>query len=222
MNHPTFAVWLVVVILISLIVLTSSSVGASQPSVEFNDQTAEESIKVAAANLPDGGYIVIYSAMYGVPDEILGHTPYISPGQLEDIEIVLETSLEQPQTLFAVIHRDTNGDEMFGFNRAGNGDDSPYTLDDQSVRDSANISIPNEIVLTPTPRTVTLEVPSPSPAVTEVTEVVERARVVEKTRTVVREETVIRERSDGQPGFGIGAAILALLATALLGFRRHD
>jgi PGF-CTERM protein len=73
---------------------------------------------------------------------------------------------------------------------------------------------------TQTPRVVTRTVQQPSPT----------PREVEVTRTVIQPSPTPREvtrvvevtPTDGQPGFGIAVAIVALLAAALLALRRRD
>jgi len=73
---------------------------------------------------------------------------------------------------------------------------------------------------TPTPRVVTVQQPSPTPEV--ITETVVRQETEIVVETVVTQETVTVTVTDGQPGFGIAVAIVALLAAALLAVRRRD
>jgi hypothetical protein len=117
-------------------------------SVAFDNETAasgETTVTVDSADLPDGGFVVIHDANLtagaGAVESVIGNSVYLEPGVNEDVEITLDRELTENQTLVAMAHRDTDGDETFDFVSSDGSTDGPYTAQGQAVTDSAELTI---------------------------------------------------------------------------------
>jgi hypothetical protein len=113
--------------------------GTPQPSLSFLDQESSgASVVVDAANLPSGGYIVIHADDGGSPGEVLGHSEYIEPGTVSSFAVSLDGPISADQTLFAMLHKDTDDDQTYEFPDA----DGPYTNDaGDPIVDDAEITV---------------------------------------------------------------------------------
>ncbi|WP_254821329.1 DUF7282 domain-containing protein [Haloglomus halophilum] len=178
-------------------------------TVTLNDQTTNgDSVLVESARLPDGGFVTIHDAT--VSDDpfgsVRGTSAYLDSGTSADINVSLDTPVEESGQFFAMPHRDTDGDETYDFVSSNGDDDGPYlNADGQIVLDSGQISLAGEMTPTPT------EADEPTPTPTEADE---------PTPTDGEETTTTS--SDGQPGFGLAVSLIALVGAALIALRRRD
>ena len=62
---------------------------------------------------------------------MLGHSEYIEPGSVSSFSVSLDEPISADQTLFAMLHGDTDGDQSYGFPDA----DGPYTANGAPVTD---------------------------------------------------------------------------------------
>lgn len=82
----------------------------SAPALEFRDQeSAGGSVIIATATLTDAGFVVVQDNENG----IIGVSEYLTAGQYDDLEIVLDRPLFESGELTAVIQLDTNENERF-------------------------------------------------------------------------------------------------------------
>lgn len=194
----------------------------AQPTanVTFENQTipVDDLVEVASADLSAGGYIVIHDDS----GDIIGSTKLLAPGSYENVSILLDDPITENTTLVAMPHLDDPSDGLFMFDPANRSDPFYYLTESvpsselpdpgnrTPVTDSAEISLPQQTVETPTPRVVT--------------ETVIRNQTVIRTETVIRNRTVFRNTTDSQPqpGMGVLVAVIALLAASLLAARRSD
>ncbi|WP_254829740.1 DUF7282 domain-containing protein [Haloglomus salinum] len=178
-------------------------------TVTLNDQTTSgDNVLVESARLPDGGFVTIHDAT--VSDDpfgsVRGTSAYLDSGTSADINVSLDTPVEESGQFFAMPHRDTDGDETYDFVSSNGDDDGPYlNADGQIVLDSGQISLAGEMTPTPT------EADEPTPTPTEADE---------PTPTDGEETTTTS--SDGQPGFGLAVSLIALVGAALIALRRRD
>jgi len=178
-------------------------------TVTLNDQTTNgDSVLVESARLPDGGFVTIHDAT--VSDDpfgsVRGTSAYLDSGTSADINVSLDTPVEESGQFFAMPHRDTDGDETYDFVSSNGDDDGPYlNADGQIVLDSGQISLAGEMTATPTPT----EADEPTPTEAD-----------EPTPTEGEETTTTS--SDGQPGFGLAVSLIALVGAALIALRRRD
>jgi PGF-CTERM protein len=184
---------------------------AATAAVTFSDQeTSGDSVVVDSATLSEGGFIAIHQGSASGP--VVGNSDYLEPGTVSNVEIQLDTMMSSSDSLVAMPHLDTNGNEAYDFP----GDDGPYTAGGAPVTDLANITIatptptPTETE-TPTPTPTETETPTPSPTPTD-------TPTPEGPDTTTEPPTTT---STG-PGFTAGIALIALAGAALLAARRRD
>ena len=114
--------------------------------ITFVEQTPNDTIvMVERAVLPEGGFVVIHaaqnaSAEYATEENVavgpvLGNSTYLGPGNHSNVVIQLDRPMTESQTLVAMAHRDTNGNQQYDFPEA----DGPYTYLDSPVIDTAYI-----------------------------------------------------------------------------------
>jgi hypothetical protein len=127
----------------------------SSASATFDDQTSKgSSVTVQSATLPEGGYVVIHDSSLldgAVLESVIGVSEYLEAGTHESIQVSLfegvegadfeRSMLEEDQTLIAMPHRETNGNETYDFVATGGEADGPYTMDGSAVVDEAAISV---------------------------------------------------------------------------------
>ncbi|RLM49536.1 surface glycoprotein [Halorubrum sp. Atlit-28R] len=122
---------------------------APTATVTFDDQTVENgsaNVTVASANLSEGGFVAIHSTPVnpdnGTPvDTVVGVSEYLGNGTSENITVTLDEPLTENQTLVAMPHLDTNGNEVYDFVTSNGSADGPYTEDGAAVVDSASITV---------------------------------------------------------------------------------
>jgi len=101
-------------------------------SVTFEDQsTSGDSVTVASATLPEGGFVTIHDDTVGddAIGSVVGTSDYLESGTSSDVEVSLDESIESAGTFFAMPHLDTNGNEAYDFVSSEGGADGPYTTD---------------------------------------------------------------------------------------------
>lgn len=87
---------------------------ASAASLTLEDQSSNGSVvSVASANLPDGGYVVLYESRDGTITNLLANTSYLESGTHEDLSIQLNNSLSEETDVVAIAHMDTDGNQQF-------------------------------------------------------------------------------------------------------------
>lgn len=69
-------------------------------------------VSVAAAELPQPGYIVVQEELDGEPGIVVGVTPYIESGRAEDVNIPLSRSFSGTERFYVSVRGD-NGDGRF-------------------------------------------------------------------------------------------------------------
>ncbi|MEF8869283.1 MAG: BGTF surface domain-containing protein, partial [Haloarculaceae archaeon] len=187
---------------------------AATASVTFENQTSMgDEVTVASATLSEGGFVTIHDATLQDGDvfgSVRGTSDYLDNGTSTDIVVTLDDPISETQTLIAMPHQDTNGNEAYDFVSSEGAQDGPYTSGGEAVVDSAQ---------------VTYEEPTPTPTATpEPT----ATATPEPTATATPEPTAT-EPSTPEPtttgdgaGFGVIVALIALIGAALLAVRRNE
>ena len=201
---------------------------APTASVSISDQTRSEgdTVIVDSVDMSQGGFVAIHEG--GPGGEVIGASNYIA-GSASNVAISLDSSLEGGDTtVVAMPHLDTNNNQEYDFGSI-EGADGPYTADGAAVTDSAVVTVPTPEP-TPTETTEpTTETTEPTTETTEpttepTTETTEPAPdTTETTEAGDGDDGGDEETTDaGGPGFGIVAALVALIAAALLAVRRNN
>lgn len=106
-------------------------------SVTANDQHISQNILiVSAANVPEDGWIVIHRDNGGAPQvpEIISNPVYIQDGTNANIEVHFDdVELTDGETVWVMLHEDTDDNQQYGFDGSGNGVDAPFKDADGNI-----------------------------------------------------------------------------------------
>jgi PGF-CTERM protein len=102
-------------------------------------------VVVDEATLPEGGFVTIHDSTVldggeAVLTSVRGSSAYLEPGTHENITVTLDEPLEEDDTLVAMPHRDTDGDQIYSFVSSGAEADGPYATDGSAVVDTAEVT----------------------------------------------------------------------------------
>ncbi|WP_227014903.1 DUF7282 domain-containing protein [Natronorubrum aibiense] len=98
-----------------------------QATVSFTDQERDDdAVVIDTVDLSEGGFVALYDDGTVDPAAVVGASAYLEPGSHSDVEIDLEDPLEGEQSLVAVVHHDTTGDETFQYAETDGAEDEPY------------------------------------------------------------------------------------------------
>ena len=175
----------------------------------ISDQESDGStVVVDSVTLANGGFVTIHDGSLAdgaVFDSVRGTSAYLAPGTHENVEITLDSELDGQTTVFAMAHRDTDGDEAYTFVESQGGADGPYVASGAPVMTAATVD---------------------APAMTTTTESMETTESMGTTEsmatTEMMDDTTAEDESGGDtPGFGVGIALLAIVGAALLALRQQ-
>ena len=140
-------------------------------SVALNDQTTEDNVTITVRSVyvPRDGYVAIHdSTLLGDDGEpftsddqplgsVIGVSDYVEAGVYNNLEVTLfdvpgggfasDASLEENQTLIAMPHEETSGNEEYNFLTSSGSEDGPYFQTvggDQAVVDLGAITVTEE------------------------------------------------------------------------------
>jgi hypothetical protein len=130
---------------------------APTADVTFENQTTDgTTVVVESVTVSDGGFVAIHNSSLlegNVVGSVIGVSDYLAPGSYEDVEITLYDvpgasynvdSLPANETLIAMPHLDTNGNETYDFVATGGEADGAYVEDGSPVIDTAQITVAQE------------------------------------------------------------------------------
>jgi len=141
------------------------TVGSSAPpaAVTFTNQTTDgTTVTIDSVRMDEGGFVTMHneSLFEGDPiGSVVGVSEYLAPGTYQDVTISLDEPLEETQTLVAMPHKDTNGNQTYDFVETAGSEDAPYTANGSAVVDDAVITLG-----TPTFEVSNLSAPATAPA----------------------------------------------------------
>jgi PGF-CTERM protein len=182
-----------------------------EASIAFSEQTTSgETITVDSVTLQDGGFVTVHDATVtegAVFDSIRGTSAYLGPGTHEDVEITLDQPIEEDTTLVPMAHRDTDGDEAYTFAESEGAADGPYLGGNGAVVAVADVTFESIDDST--------EMDENDEEMTD--EGMDDDEMTEETT----DEQMDQETTGGSgPGFGVVAALGALLLAAFVARRR--
>ncbi|MFC7137486.1 DUF7282 domain-containing protein [Halobaculum litoreum] len=100
--------------------------------VSVDDQSGAESVVVASATLPDGGFVVVLNASGGV----VGSSEYLEAGSHEDVTVEVSPELARSQVVIGQVYAN-NGSQTFDAAA-----DPVYTNDNgQPIGDTAYVTV---------------------------------------------------------------------------------
>ena len=111
--------------------------------VEFEDQSIQNgSVAVDSTTLANGGFVTVHDNTLVTENDpigsVLGTSEYLAPGSHDDVMVEIGTA--ESDTMHAMAHRDTNGNEVYDFVTSGGADDVPYTADGGIVMEAAEVT----------------------------------------------------------------------------------
>jgi len=125
-------------------VTDTASVTASA-SVSIADQSSDgTTVVIDRVDMQEGGFVAIHDGTLfdgAVFDSVVGHSEYLEAGVHEDVTVTLDERLTSGQTLVAMPHTDSDGDENYTFAESEGGADGPYTVNGGAVVDTAETTI---------------------------------------------------------------------------------
>jgi len=110
-------------------VVDPGTVSVTATVIADADASNAETVVVDSVTLHNGGFVTVHdsSLLDGeVFESIRGTSEYLEPGTHEGVEITLEEPLEDDDTLFAMAHQDTNGNQAYDFPDSEGAEDGPY------------------------------------------------------------------------------------------------
>jgi len=114
-------------------------------AVTFTGQTTDgTSVTVDSVRMDDGGFVTMHDSTLLDGDalgSVVGVSEYIGPGSSDGVSVELDEQLTDDQTLIAMPHRDTNGNESYDFVETEGGADGPYTDSEGAVTDDAEVAV---------------------------------------------------------------------------------
>lgn len=140
----------------------TDTASATQASIVFDDQAVADSsrqeVVVRSVTLTEGGFVAVYNTTAGGDlDSVIGVSGYLEGEQEHtNVRVDLDRAIANSQTLAAVVHKDTNGNNMFEFD--GGDIDERLTQQGAVVSDSATVRR-----RTPTPTATPTPTPTPTP-----------------------------------------------------------
>jgi len=177
---------------------------AAEASVSISDQSSDGStVTVDSAELSEGGFVTIHDGSLlddATFDSVRGSSAYLEAGSHSDIEITLDDPYTEDGTAIAMPHLDTNGNEAYDFVSSDGDEDGPYTTTGGDiVLDDASLTVEDDMG-NATPTDMQTDTP-----------------------TDMQTDTPTDMQTDGSsgngPGFGVVAALLAVVAAALVARR---
>ncbi|MDF9743963.1 MSCRAMM family adhesin SdrC [Natrinema sp. S1CR25-10] len=176
-------------------------------TVDAMDQEGGETITVESVTLHDGGFVTVHDSTLAdgaVFDSVRGTSAYLGPGTHEDVEITLDDPLTSDDDVFAMAHQDTDADETYDFLESEGSSDGPYAAAGGPIMASASVTVEGD----ETDSTDDGDSMDGEDGSNEMNEQDDDSETDE-------------ESGDSVPGFGITAALVALLAAAAIA-RRVD
>lgn len=114
-------------------------------SVTFNDQRTDgTSVVVQSVTMSEGGFVTIHDSSLLAGDalgSVVGVSSFLSAGSHETVTVALDEQPTDGETLIAMPHRDTNGNQMYDFVSSGGAEDGPYTDASGAVVDKATVML---------------------------------------------------------------------------------
>jgi PGF-CTERM protein len=175
-------------------------------TVDATDQSGGETITVESVTLHDGGFVTVHDSTLAdgaVFDSVRGTSAYLGPGTHENVEITLDEPLTADDDVFAMAHQDTDANEMYDFLESGGGADGPYVAGGGPIMSAASVTVASD-----------------DTGSMDDGESMNGDSGSEDMNDQNSDE-MNEESGDSTPGFGIVAALVALLGAAAIA-RRAD
>ncbi|MCG1003399.1 MULTISPECIES: PGF-CTERM sorting domain-containing protein [Halobacterium] len=127
----------------SAVVDTAAATVSASVSVD-HQQSDGHTVVVDSVDLSEGGFVTIHDASLFAGEtlgSVVGTSMYLEAGHHEDVEVTLHDPVNESQTIVAMPHVDTDGDQSYDFVTSEGSDDGPFTANGGAVVDTAHASV---------------------------------------------------------------------------------
>jgi hypothetical protein len=111
--------------------------------VNFEDQSRNDTVRVKDVTLSEDGHVVILNDSGRNPGEVRGAT-FVEAGDNKTVFVDIEPDVETQTELWAQVHLDTNGDELFNYSSSGGDIDEPFKNKNGNVMASDSATVGSE------------------------------------------------------------------------------
>jgi hypothetical protein len=124
---------------------TAGNVTNETATVTFENQTADDTtVTVRNVTVPEGGFVAIHDdrLLEGeAVGSVVGVSEYLEAGAHENVTVELSENVTfvENETLIAMPHLDSNGNETYDFVTSNGSEDPPYTANGSAVTDDATV-----------------------------------------------------------------------------------
>lgn len=111
--------------------------------VNFEDQTVQNgAVSVDTVTLSNGGFVTVHDSTLVTANDpigsVLGTSGYLDPGTHDGV--IVGIGEDDTGTMYAMPHKDTNGNKVYDFVDTGGSEDGPYTASGRPVVAAADIT----------------------------------------------------------------------------------
>ncbi len=171
------------------------------------ENSTGDTVVVDTVTLHNGGFVTVHDSSLhngGVIGSIRGTSESLAPGTHETVEITLDDPLKEDDTIFAMAHLDTNGNQMYDFVTSEGSADGPYVVAGAPVMDSFDVSAVDD------------EMDG------EDDEMDSEDDEMDDENDGTNGENASGSADDGGPEFGVLAAVIAVLGASFIALRRRN
>ena len=183
------------------------------------DASDGETIVVESVTLHNGGFVTVHDSTLAdgaVLESVRGTSEYLAPGTHENVEISLDDPLSEDETVFAMAHLDTNGNQMYDFLTSEGNSDGPYVAAGSPVMDSFDVAVQDEMDNDDSESGDDMDSDD-----SDSDDMDNDGEETESDDEMNNSETD-SSADDGGPGFGVLVAVIAILGAGFVAFRRLD
>jgi len=132
-------------------IVTDSGEVEVSAMVHYHAQESDgRTITIASVDMAEGGFVAVHTPALlagQVAGSVVGSSEYLPAGAHSEVEVELEDPIRTSQILIPMPHKDTNGDEEYGFVESGGADDGPYTDKSGAVVDTGPTTVRSQVTL---------------------------------------------------------------------------
>ncbi|MCD2203576.1 DUF7282 domain-containing protein [Halobacterium sp. KA-6] len=127
----------------SAVLDTASATVSASVSVD-HQQSDGHTVVVDSVDLSEPGFVTIHDASLFAGEtlaSVAGTSTYLEAGHHDDVEVTLHDPINESQTVVAMPHMDSDGDQSYDFVTSEGSDDGPFTANGGAVVDTAHASV---------------------------------------------------------------------------------
>jgi hypothetical protein len=122
---------------------TSTALNAVTAEDQALEGAASNEVTIASVTLEEDGFVVIHEDDAGSPGAIIGHKRVVAGEDTADVMVTLDRNAANGETLYAMLHGDTNANETFDYTAPGDEDGPLLDDNDDAITDSFVVNVPS-------------------------------------------------------------------------------